>query len=88
MSDLLIEILTEELPARFVSNAQTQLVERVTAHLDEFFIGHGDACFPSRRCCSGSESDQEHAHGGERQPGRRAKTTGNPRRLHGFEGTE
>ncbi len=42
MSDLLIEILTEELPARFVDNAQTQLVEHVTAHLDEFFIGHGD----------------------------------------------
>lgn len=44
MSDLLIEILTEELPARFVSDAQTQLVERVTAHLNEFFIGHGDVC--------------------------------------------
>ncbi len=42
MSDLLIEILTEELPARFVDNARTQLVEHVAAHLDESFIGHGD----------------------------------------------
>ncbi|MCX6085828.1 MAG: glycine--tRNA ligase subunit beta [Caldiserica bacterium] len=42
MSDLLIEILTEELPARFVDNAQAQLVEHVAAHLDESFIGHGD----------------------------------------------
>ena len=41
MSDLLIEILTEELPARFVDNARTQLVEHVEAHLDESFIGHG-----------------------------------------------
>ncbi|MHB8107390.1 MAG: glycine--tRNA ligase subunit beta [Candidatus Cryosericum sp.] len=42
MSDLLIEILTEELPARFIDNAQTQLVEHVTRHLDESFIEHGD----------------------------------------------
>jgi glycyl-tRNA synthetase beta chain len=42
MSDLLIEILTEELPARFVDGAQAQLAERVAAHLDESFIGHGD----------------------------------------------
>ncbi|HWQ21364.1 MAG TPA: glycine--tRNA ligase subunit beta [Clostridia bacterium] len=42
MSDLLIEILTEELPARFVDNAQTQLMESVVAHLDEYFIQHGD----------------------------------------------
>lgn len=42
MSDLLIEILTEELPARFLDNAQAQLVEHVTTHLDESFIGHGD----------------------------------------------
>jgi glycyl-tRNA synthetase beta chain len=42
MSDLLIEILTEELPARFIDSAQAQLVERVTTHLDESFIGHGD----------------------------------------------
>lgn len=42
MSDLLIEILTEELPARFVDSAQAQLVEHVTTHLDESFIGHGD----------------------------------------------
>ena len=42
MSDLLIEILTEELPARFVDSAQTQLVEHVKTHLDESFIGHGD----------------------------------------------
>ena len=43
MSDLLIEILTEELPARFVDNAEIQLVEHVTAHLDESLIAHGDA---------------------------------------------
>jgi glycyl-tRNA synthetase beta chain len=42
MSDLLIEILTEELPARFIDSAQAQLAERVTAHLDESFIEHGD----------------------------------------------
>lgn len=42
MSDLLIEILTEELPARFVDSAQAQLVEHVATHLDESFIGHGD----------------------------------------------
>ncbi|MCX6083497.1 MAG: glycine--tRNA ligase subunit beta, partial [Caldiserica bacterium] len=42
MSDLLIEILTEELPARFVDSAQAQLVEHVTTHLDESFIGHED----------------------------------------------
>jgi len=42
MSDLLIEILTEELPARFVDAAQAQLVEHVTTHLDESFIVHGD----------------------------------------------
>ena len=42
MSDLLIEILTEELPARFVDNARAQLVEHVTTHLDESFIVHGD----------------------------------------------
>jgi glycyl-tRNA synthetase beta chain len=43
MSDLLIEILTEELPARFVNGAQAQFAERVVTHLDESFIGHGDA---------------------------------------------
>jgi glycyl-tRNA synthetase beta chain len=42
MSDLLIEILTEELPARFVDDAQAQLSERVTGHLDEAFINHGE----------------------------------------------
>ncbi|MHB8071704.1 MAG: glycine--tRNA ligase subunit beta [Candidatus Cryosericum sp.] len=42
MSDLLIEILTEELPARFVNDAQALLAERVAAHLDEAFIGHGE----------------------------------------------
>jgi glycyl-tRNA synthetase beta chain len=42
MSDLLIEILVEELPARFVNDAQAQLAEHVTAHLDEAFISHGD----------------------------------------------
>ncbi len=42
MSDLLIEILTEELPARFVNNAQAQIAERVATHLDESFISHGD----------------------------------------------
>jgi len=42
MSDLLIEILTEELPARFLDSAQAQLVEHVTTHLDESFLGHGD----------------------------------------------
>jgi glycyl-tRNA synthetase beta chain len=43
MSDLLIEILTEELPARFVDSAQAQMVQHVLTHLDESFIGHGDA---------------------------------------------
>ncbi len=72
MSDLLIEILTEELPARFVDNAQAQLVEHVTAHLDEFFIGHGDVCgfsTPRRLVVSGSErqgTDRHAHHGGER----------------------
>jgi glycyl-tRNA synthetase beta chain len=42
MSDLLIEILTEELPARFVNDAQALLVERVATHLDENFIAHGE----------------------------------------------
>lgn len=42
MSDLLIEILTEELPARFVDGARVQLAERVTAHLDESFVSHGE----------------------------------------------
>ena len=42
MSDLLIEILTEELPARFVNDAQALFAERVAAHLDEAFIGHGE----------------------------------------------
>src|SRR5450756_404015 len=42
MSDLLIEILTEELPARFLDSAQAQLAGHVTTHLDESFLGHGD----------------------------------------------
>jgi glycyl-tRNA synthetase beta chain len=42
MSDLLIEILTEELPARFIDSAQAQLAERVKTHLDESFISHGE----------------------------------------------
>jgi len=42
MSDLMIEILTEELPARFVNDAQALLAERVAAHLDEAFIDHGE----------------------------------------------
>lgn len=42
MTDLLIEILTEELPARFITDAQTQMAHRVTLHLDELSIEHGD----------------------------------------------
>lgn len=42
MSNLLIEILTEEIPARFVDSAQVQLAGHVAAHLDESFIGHGE----------------------------------------------
>lgn len=43
MSDLLIEIFTEELPARFINGAEAQFVEHVVAHLDELFITHGEA---------------------------------------------
>lgn len=43
MSDLLIEILTEELPARFVDDAREQLVAHVSEHLDEACIAHGAA---------------------------------------------
>ncbi|MEN6388331.1 MAG: glycine--tRNA ligase subunit beta [Candidatus Cryosericum sp.] len=42
MSDLLIEILTEELPARFITEAQTQMADRVALHLNELSIEHGD----------------------------------------------
>jgi len=42
MSDLLIEILTEELPARFITEAQTQMADRVALHLSELSIEHGD----------------------------------------------
>ncbi len=43
MNDLLIEILTEELPARFVDDAREQLVTHVLEHLDEACIAHGAA---------------------------------------------
>jgi glycyl-tRNA synthetase beta chain len=43
MSDLLLEILVEELPARFVDSASSQLCQLVVNHLDELYISHGDA---------------------------------------------
>lgn len=42
MADLLIEILVEELPSRFITDAQNQMADRVASHLDELLIGHGD----------------------------------------------
>lgn len=42
MTDLLIEILTEELPSRFITDAQNQMADRVASHLDALSIGHGD----------------------------------------------
>ncbi|MGB9665760.1 MAG: glycine--tRNA ligase subunit beta [Candidatus Cryosericum sp.] len=42
MADLLIEILTEELPARFITDAQALMAERVSSHLDALSIHHGN----------------------------------------------
>lgn len=42
MSDLLIEIFTEELPARFIDGAEAQMTQRVSQHLDMDQIVHGE----------------------------------------------
>ncbi len=42
MSDLLIEIFTEELPARFIDGAEAQMIQHVGQHLDMDRIVHGE----------------------------------------------